>query len=85
LLTDVSIAKLGSGLNQEGEELHRIRIKMRGWISLGALYRAFLKKEAKTGLEGQCRFLREFCRREKFPYIKYDWKWAKVLRPSSPG
>ncbi len=52
---------------------------------MGALYRAFLKKEVKTGLEVQCRFLREFCRREKFPYIKYDWKWAKVFRPSSLG
>ncbi len=81
MLTNVSIAKLGSGLNQEGEELQRIGIKMRGWISLGA----FLRKEAKTGIEAQCRFLREFCGHKNFPYVKYDWKWAKVLRSSSLG
>ncbi len=84
-MTDVSIAKLGSGLSREGEELRRIGIKMRGWVNTGALYRAFLRKEAKTGLEAQCRFLREFCGREKFLYVKYDWKWAKVLRPTSLG
>jgi hypothetical protein len=29
--------------------------------------------------------LREFCGHKNFPYVKYDWKWAKVLRSSSLG
>ena len=85
MLTNVSIAKLRSGLNREGEELQCIGIKMGGWISLGALYQAFLRKEAKTDIEAQCRFLREFCGHKNFPNVKYDWKWAKVLRSSSLG
>jgi hypothetical protein len=56
LLTNVSIAKLGSGLNREGEELQRIGIKMRGWISLGALYQAILRKEAKTSMKHNAGF-----------------------------
>jgi hypothetical protein len=52
---------------------------------LGPLYWAFLRKEVKSGIEAQCNFLREFCECKKFPYIKYNWKWAKVLRSSSLG
>jgi hypothetical protein len=85
LLMDVSIAKLGSGLYREGEELHRIGIKIRGWISSGALYRAFLRREAKTGIEAQCTYLSEFCGGKRFHYVKYYWKWGKLLRSSLVG
>jgi hypothetical protein len=53
LLTDMSVMKLGSGLGHEGEELERIRIKMRGWVCSGSVYQAFHQKEAKTGIEAQ--------------------------------
>jgi len=85
LLTDVSVTKLGSGLGREGEELERIGIKMRGWVCSGSLYRAFCQKEAKTGIEAQCRFLTSFCPPTRFPYIKYDWHWAKDLRLGAWG
>jgi len=86
ILQDVSIVKIGSGLGREGEELDRVGIKLRGWAESGALYRAFLKKEVRTGLKAQCGFLNDFePSRGLFKYYEYNWKWGSRLRTGNPA
>jgi len=81
VIEDVAIYKVGSGLCREAEELARIGVRFRGWAETGALYRAFLKKEEKTSLEVQCKFLNDFePSQDRFPYFKYSWKWDRGLK-----
>lgn len=85
LLEDIAIVKIGSGLNRECEELERIGIKLQGWAASGAIYRAFLRNEARTGLKAQADFLdSHVTTRGRFPYKKYIWTWATRLKMAQP-
>ncbi len=85
LLTDVSIAKLGSGLNREGEELHRIRIKMRGWISSGALYRAFLRKKSEDRPGSTMQVFERVLLMQKVPLCQVRLEVGKGAQAQFPG
>ena len=86
MLTDVSIYKLGSGLQREGEELAQINIKLRGWAESGALYRAFLKKETRFGIKAQTEYLNSLSgTRGLFEYFPYKHWWGKHLEKGEPG
>jgi hypothetical protein len=48
LLTDPSIVKVGSGICCELEEFLHVDIRLRVWVNLGAILRAFLFNHTRT-------------------------------------
>jgi len=85
VLADVAITKIGSGLSREFEELERVGIRMRGWVESGALYRSFLLKQRRFGVEVQAEYLDGLPESKGlFPYVPYDWRWERDLKKGEP-
>ena len=96
ILEDVSIQKIGSGIDTEIAQLNSIEFKLRGWVHSGAIYWTLLKDGPgqahglKAQLEHIKRRLSEISVRltytvcQKFKYFKYPWGECQDLTEGWP-